>query len=83
MNAGDINHCRHPGPEGRALDRQEKAGLRYEQPGKVARSGEEKASHVPASRPTVVPARKFQEKIDCDEKNLRAWLPCNCCTAQS
>ncbi len=65
MNAADVNHCGLPGTPGR----KEKAGLRCEQPGRVARSGEEKAGHVPASGPTVVPARKFQKKIDCDEKN--------------
>ena len=45
-----------------ALDRQEKAGLRYEQPGKVARSGEEKASHVPASRAYGRASAKVSEK---------------------
>jgi len=39
------------------------------QPGKVARSGEEKASHVPASTRTLEPTEKFQQKIDCGEKN--------------
>jgi len=39
------------------------------QPGKIARSGEEKASHVPASRRTFRPIGKFQRKIDCGEKN--------------
>jgi uncharacterized protein YjiS (DUF1127 family) len=32
------------------------------QPGKIARSGEEKASHVPAYGPTVEPIEKFHRK---------------------
>ncbi len=38
------------------------------QSGKVARSGEEKASHEPASVPTVEPAEKFHEKSIMAEK---------------
>ncbi|RWE78088.1 MAG: hypothetical protein EOS63_18255 [Mesorhizobium sp.] len=40
------------------------------QSGKVARSGEEKASRGPAPTPTIELAEKFREKIDCGGKNL-------------
>jgi len=52
------------------------------QSGKVARSGEEKASHMPASMPTVEPAEKFHGKSIVAEKIRTAWQLCNCCTAQ-
>ncbi|RUX44511.1 hypothetical protein EN742_22575 [Mesorhizobium sp. M4A.F.Ca.ET.020.02.1.1] len=38
------------------------------QPGKVARSGEEKAGNVPAPRLRSTDRKSFK-KIDCDEKN--------------
>ncbi|TIU83297.1 MAG: hypothetical protein E5W03_14130 [Mesorhizobium sp.] len=52
------------------------------QSGKVARSGEEKASRGPAPTPTIEPAEKFRGKSIVAEKFAAAWQPCNCCTAQ-
>ncbi|TPJ29165.1 MULTISPECIES: hypothetical protein [unclassified Mesorhizobium] len=54
----------------------------FVQSGKVARSGEEKASHVPARVPTVEPAEKFHGKSIVAGKIVAAWQPCKCCTAQ-
>ncbi|MDX8529517.1 hypothetical protein RFM41_18415 [Mesorhizobium sp. VK25A] len=45
-----------------------KSRTAFVQPGKVARSGEEKASHEPAPVLTVEPARKFHEKPIVAEK---------------
>jgi hypothetical protein len=54
MNAGDVNNCRLYAWLA-AIDNK-KPDRTFVQPGKVARSGEEKASHEPAPMPTVGPA---------------------------
>lgn len=54
MNAGDVNNCRLYAWLA-AIDNK-KPDRTFVQPGKVARSGEEKASHEPAPMRTVGPA---------------------------
>jgi hypothetical protein len=79
MNSADVNNCRLL----RASEASnKKPDCIFMQSGKVARSGEEKASHMPASMPTVEPAEKFHGKSIVAEKIRTAWQLCNCCTAQ-
>jgi hypothetical protein len=58
-------------PPDKTISENKKPDCIFVQPGRVARSGEEKASHGPAPVPTVEPTGKFHgksivaEKISC------------------
>ncbi|TPI23128.1 hypothetical protein [Mesorhizobium sp. B4-1-1] len=80
MNAGDVNNCRFSA--GKTTSENKKPDCSFVQSGKVARSGEEKANHMPARVRTVERTEKFHGKSIVAEKFRAAWQPCNCCTAQ-
>ncbi|MDX8511324.1 hypothetical protein [Mesorhizobium captivum] len=72
MNADDVNNCglcqlRNPLPDAS----NKKPGCIFVQPGRIARSGEEKASHMPASRRTAERPQKFQKESIVTKKFTR------------
>ncbi|RWK08525.1 hypothetical protein [Mesorhizobium sp.] len=64
MNADDANNCGLFSAESRCRTLRElkSRAAFFMLPGKIARSGEEKAGDVPASRHTVELPQKFQKK---------------------
>ncbi|WP_149802517.1 hypothetical protein [Mesorhizobium sp. NFR06] len=68
MNSADLNNC---GLLRRPEASNKKPGCIFTQSGKVARSGEEKASHVPAPMRTVEVAEKFHGKSIVADKFVR------------